>query len=134
MNYTQEQQALYKLYNVSNAKELNEFIDKELINLGITDVFSDDYKNLNLDDKTLNLIEYKKQNYFGTVKLPLNEAIEKLDYNINNLSEKEINESYTKFISNYGKDNLPDYLNPNKPAPKRQKIGYYEDGTPLYYR
>ena len=32
-----------------------------LINLGITDVFSDDYKNLNLDDKTLNLIEYKKQ-------------------------------------------------------------------------
>ena len=133
MNYTQEQQALYKLYNVSNAKELNEFIDKELINLGITDVFSDDYKNLNLDDKTLNLIEYKKQNYFGTVKLPLNEAIEKLDYYINNLSEKEINESYTKFISNYGKDNLPDYLNPNKPAPKRQKIGYYEDGTPLYY-
>ena len=133
MNYTQEQQALYKLYNVSNAKELNEFIDKELINLGITDVFSDDYKNLNLDDKTLNLIEYKKQNYFGTVKLPLNEAIEKLDYNINNLSEKEINESYTNFISTYGKDNLPDYLNPNRPAPKRQKIGYYEDGTPLYY-
>ena len=86
MNYTQEQQALYKLYNVSNAKELNEFIDKELINLGITDVFSDDYKNLNLDDKTLNLIEYKKQNYFGTVKLPLNEAIEKLDYYINNLN------------------------------------------------
>ena len=89
MNYTQEQQALYKLYNVSNAKELNEFIDKELINLGITDVFSDDYKNLNLDDKTLNLIEYKKQNYFGTVKLPLNEAIEKLDYYINNLSSEK---------------------------------------------
>ena len=27
MNYTQEQQALYKLYNVSNAKELNLFIE-----------------------------------------------------------------------------------------------------------
>ncbi len=133
MNYSQEQQALYKLYGVSNAKELNEFIDKELINLGVTDVFSDDYKNLTLDDKTLNLIEYKKQNYFGTEKLPLNEAVEKLNYNLNNLSEKERSESYTNFISFYGEDNLPDFLNPNKPAPKRQKIGYYEDGTPLYY-